>query len=162
MVIVGNIVTKEDVVLDPRYSKLKPDQVTTKLLSEFTQQQQTKFDFEATKTINGIKEEYGTGVSTLLRIYNTSGRTLRFQKQGPNWSGHMWKYPFDETIGNGQWSVALHVKTSGAARGSVSSVVYRVEDEGDDIFMGWSSPFDHNIYDNQVYVEVKNDNHWPE
>lgn len=161
MVLVGNAITANDVVADPRYSHLKPDQVTTQLLSQYTQEQQQKYDFDALQKINSIKEEYGNGVSSLIRIYNASGRSLRFQQQGPNWSGHMWKYPFDETIMNGQWSVVLHVHTSGAARGSVSCFVYNVESEGDDVFNGWSTPWDRNLYTNCVYTEVRGKDHWP-
>lgn len=84
MVLVGNEVTKNDVVADPRYSHLKPEDVTTKLLSSFTIEQEVKYDTDALKIINGIKEEYGTGVSSLIRIYNASGRALSFSKQGPN------------------------------------------------------------------------------
>jgi len=73
----------------------------------------------------------------------------------------MWKYPFDDTILNGQWSVILHVKTSGAARGSVSCFVYTIEDEGDDTFCGWSNPWDRNLYSNKVYTKVRENGHWP-
>lgn len=73
----------------------------------------------------------------------------------------MWKYPFDDTILNGQWSVVLHVHTSGAARGSVSCFVYTIEHEGDDVFCGWSNPWDRNLYSNKVYTEVRENGHWP-
>ena len=161
MVLVGNPITTNDVVADPRHLQLKPMDVSTMLLSSYTMEQMGKYDYEATKRINAIKEEYGKGVSSLIRIYNASGRTLKFQQQGPNWSGHMWKYPFDEGIRNGEWSVILHVKTSGAMRGSVSCFVYTVEDEGLDVFCGWSNPWDRNLYSNQVYTEVRDSGHWP-
>ncbi len=161
MVLVGNVITPNDVVADPRYSHLKPEQVTRELLSQYTREEQVRYDFDALKRINSIKEEYGTGVSALVRIYNASGKTLTFETQGPNWHGHMFKYPPDYTILNGQWSVFLHVKTAGAATGSESSVVYTVDDVNQDVFMGWGVPWNQSEWSSKVYTEVNDRNHWP-
>ena len=161
MVLVGNIITANDVVADPRYSHLKPDQVTTVLLSQFTLEQKVKFDGDALKLINSIKTEYGTGVSCLIRIYNASGRTLNFQQQGPNWHGHMYKYPPDDAIENGQWSVFLHVKTAGAATGAQSCVIYAIDQEGDDAFLGWEVPWNQSADSSTIYTEVKASGTWP-
>ena len=68
MVLVGSAITANDVVADPRYSHLKPSDVSTKLLSQYTMEQKVKYDVDALKMINSIKEEYGTGVSSLIRI----------------------------------------------------------------------------------------------
>ncbi|NKC02314.1 MAG: hypothetical protein GKR90_27960 [Pseudomonadales bacterium] len=189
MVLVGNVITPEDVVADPRYRRLKPKQVSLELLSQYTRELQGKFDFEAMRIINTIKEEYGTGVCALVRIYNASGKTITFKTRGPNWQGHMFKYPPDYTILNGQWSVFLHVKTSenasnseattnsvpttsgvtasgttasGATNssGSQSSVVYNVDDVNQAIFLGWGVPTSPSELSSKVYTEVNSKNHW--
>ena len=88
MPLVGNEITANDVAADPD-ENIKLQDVTTKILGEYTLKQKVKYDLEATKVINGIKEEYGHGVSSLIRIYNASGCTLTYSKQGPDWHGHM-------------------------------------------------------------------------
>jgi hypothetical protein len=70
----------------------------------------------------------------------------------------MWKYSADDEILNGQWSVFLHVHTSGSARGSVAAVIYRVEGQDCDMFLGWDSPFSGSP---SVYVEAREKDHWP-
>lgn len=163
MVLVGSAITPNDVVADPRYCHLKPEQVTTKLLSSYTLEQKVKYEFKATEIMNGIKDEWGNGTCGLIRIYNASGHTLTFQEQGPNWSGHVWKYPFDNVILNGQWSVVLHVKTTGIPRGSVSCFVYTIEDEGADVFCGWSVPntWYSFFYSNTAYTWIQGNGCWP-
>lgn len=160
MVLVGNAVTANDVVADPRYSHLKPDQVSTKLLSEYTMELKVKDDFEATKKINSIKEEYKSGVSGLVRIYNASGRTLAFSQLGIDWHGHMYKYPPDDIILNGQWSVFLHVKTAIAPRGSEACVIYSIKEEYCDIFLGWVIPLVQVRTSPTVYTEVNRNGYW--
>lgn len=78
--LVGNSITANDVVADPRYSHLKLDEVTTKILSSYTAEQKVKYELDALKLVNSFKEEYGNGVSSLIRIYNASGQTLSFSK----------------------------------------------------------------------------------
>ena len=161
MVLIGNAITPNDVVADPRYSHLEPEDVTRQLLSQYTMEQKAKNDIEATKMINGIKQERGNGVSALVRIYNASGDTLTFEKQGPNWHGHMFKYPPDNQILNGQWSVFLYVHTSGAATGAQSCVIYTIDNVGEDIFMGWMVPWNQSAWSSTVYTEVNKRNQWP-
>lgn len=73
----------------------------------------------------------------------------------------MYKYPPDGTILNGQWSVFLHVKTAGAATGSESCVIYTVDQEGQDVFLGWMVPWNQSSYSTTVYTEVKASGQWP-
>ena len=94
--------------------------------------------------------------------YNASGCTLSFSKQGPNWHGHMYKYPPDTSILNGQWSVFLHVKTAGAAAGSQSCVIYSIEEEGADVFLGWMVPWNQSSWSCTVYADVNKKGHWPD
>lgn len=77
----------------------------------------------AIERVNGMKEEYGTGVSALIMIYNATGSTLKFDSL-ESAHGKIFKYQPDPTIYNGEWSVFLHVKSSGAARGSGGAVKY--------------------------------------
>ena len=161
MVLVGNIITANDVVADPRYSDLKPSDVTTKILSQYTLEQKVKYDDDALKLINSIKEEQGKGVSCLVRIYNASGRALNFSQQGPNWHGHMFKYPPDDTIGNGQWSVFLHAKRDAAATGSQSCVIYAIDQEGLDALLGWYVPWNQLALSPAILAEVKASGTWP-
>lgn len=170
MPLVGKAITAHEVVADPRNmrDKLELKDVTTKKLSEFTMEQKERHDLEATKLVNSFKSEYGTGVSALIRIYNASGHTLKFLTQGPDWSGHMWKYTFDDTIQNGQWSVVLHVKTAWASKGSNSCFVYKIvnEDNPCDVFCGWSLPWDVSQYlqanSNQVITFLRQSGtEWP-
>lgn len=79
---------------------------------------------EATiERVNGMKEEYGNGVSTLIMFYNATGSTLKFDEITSE-SGHLFKYEPDRTVYNGQWSCFLHVKTAGAATGSFGKIGY--------------------------------------
>ena len=80
---------------------------------------------------------------------------------GYDWHGHMFHYPPDSSIKNGQWSVFLHVKTGGTATGSESCVIYNIQDEGDDVFMGWSVPWNQDSLTNSIYTEVREGGHWP-
>jgi hypothetical protein len=88
----------------------------------------SSFDAAARMEVNEYKEEYGSGVSTLIRIYNASGCTLKYQNAHHD-SGRWDKYQPDGEILNGQWSVCLHVKKSGGATGSVGALAYWVETE---------------------------------
>jgi len=85
---------------------------------------------------------------------------LHFQRQGPDWFGHMYKYPPDHDILNGQWSVFLHVKDFLGLTGSQSSVVYRIEEEDIDVFMGWMVPFHQGLWNPTVYAEMNKASYW--
>jgi hypothetical protein len=112
---------------------------------------------EALQKVNAMKEEYGNGVSSLIRIYNASGEPLVLCSS-PDWHGHIGKYPIDGIIQNGQWCVFLHVKTSGTATGSSGAVVYNASQAKQDVFFSWGMPFSG---DNSVYCESREPNHWP-
>ena len=161
MTILGAAITATDVVADPRYSHYNPNQVPRTVLSSYTLEQKGKYDEDSLKLVNTMKEEFGLGVSSLVRIYNASGRTLYLTNPGYDWHGHMFRYPPDSSIENGQWSVFLHVKTSGAATGSESCVIYNIQDEGDDVFMGWSVPWNQSSWTNTIYTEIREGGHWP-
>ena len=91
---------------------------------------------------NSYKDEYGNGVSTLVMLYNATGAPLALRSSNDS-SGHIGKYPYDTTIENGQWSVFLHVHTSGSAAGSIAAVGYNVED-GNTLpvaLAAWNSPY---------------------
>jgi len=73
----------------------------------------------------------------------------------------MWKYPPEQTILNGQWAVFLHVKTSGAATGSESCVVYSIDNEAVDLLCGWMSPWNHDLYSPTVLIKGAKIGEWP-
>lgn len=81
------------------------------------------FEEAAIERVNGMKEEYGNGVSTLIMFYNATGSTLKFDSL-EDISGHLFKYQPDRTVYNGQWSCFLHTKTAGAATGSFGKLEY--------------------------------------
>ena len=159
MVVIGTTITVDDVIADPRYKDLKPSQVTTKILSVYTMEQRVKYETEALRTVNAIKEEFGNRESTLVRIYNGSGRTLIFSKQH-DWHGHLFKYPTDHIILNGQWSVFLHVSPMWPIpHGDMSCNIYSIQHENLDVFMGWDDPL---AGSNSVYTEISTTDWWPD
>lgn len=153
--LVGMAITDDIVRQDPRYVS---GEVTLSAISAYTLEQQTKYSGDALKTVNGMKEEYGDAISALVRIYNASGETLSLNKSY-DWHGHIWKYPMDQTIQNGQWSVFLHVHTSGGFAGASGAAIYRASQAKRDIFLGWESPY---IGLNSVYVKSQEFDNWPD
>ncbi|KAJ7586290.1 hypothetical protein C8J56DRAFT_1084607 [Mycena floridula] len=108
-----------------------------------------------------LKDKYGNGVSTLIRIYNATGVPLR-RKYSPDWSGHVGDEPIESVVANGQWTGFLHVHTAGSARGSWGAIVYETfntgsETQASEFFIGWCNPYTGN---NGVYVEVREPGHW--
>ena len=100
-------------------------------------------DESCIKRVNGMKDEYGSGVSTLITIYNALGCSLRYRTAHDS-SGHIWKYAYDDRIDNGEWSCALHVKTSGSATGSCAALVYDFDGgygDQDVLVVAWDTPF---------------------
>ena len=81
MTILGAAITASDVVADPRYSHYSPNQVPRTVLSSYMLEQKGKYDGESLKLANTMKEEFGVGVSSLVRIYNASGQTLSLAVQ---------------------------------------------------------------------------------
>jgi len=103
---------------------------------------QSTYQKDASDLVNAYKEEYGNGISTLIMIYNATGTTLTL-RGSHDYSGHIYKYPYDTTIENGEWSCVLHVHTSGWANGSIGEVGYNIGD-GDHVpvgWCGWNNPF---------------------
>ncbi|AGZ32298.1 hypothetical protein [Burkholderia pseudomallei] len=153
--IIGSVITEDIVRQDPRYVNKKT--ITLSDISAYALEQQSVNSTEALKKVNAMKEEYGNGISALVRIYNASGEAVSLAETN-DWHGHIWKYPVDTIIENGQWSVFLYVHASSAAVGVCSAVVYRAAQAEQDIFLGWESPY---IGNNSVYVESRETNHWP-
>lgn len=100
-------------------------------------------DKNAREYVHNLKEEWGTGVSTLCLLYNATGDTITFVLEH-NWHGHVGPAPYPIQIANGQWGAFLHVKTSGAATGSSAAIVYRGKNNNDvgcDWMAAWSNPW---------------------
>jgi len=98
---------------------------------------------KASKYVQGVKDWYGNGVSTLCLIYNATGSTLRYVAD-KDWYGFICRTPYPTEIGNGQWAAFLHVHNTGASSGSEAAVVYRGTNgngEERDLLLGWSTPW---------------------
>ncbi len=116
--------------------------VTQADLAKAALQAQESNQQAAMTLVNSFKEDYGNGVSTLVMLYNATGAELALRSSDDS-SGHIGKYPYDLTIQNGQWSVFLHVHTSGTAGGSVGAVGYNVEDGNTKpvAVVAWDNPY---------------------
>ena len=102
--------------------------------------------------MEGLKKQWGTGVSTLCLIYNATGDPIDFVTDH-SWHGHIGPGPYPTRIENGQWGGFLHVKTSGTATGSSAAVVYRGVNNNDqhcDWMAAWSNPWNRSTSDNTV------------
>lgn len=100
---------------------------------------------EADIMVNSMKQKYGKGISSLIMIYNASGRTMRLHPEEGDAErdihGHQGEWPKDSIIGNGQWSVFLHVHSSGAARGSAGFCHYKFDNTDSYFKVSWDTPF---------------------
>jgi len=153
--IIGSVITENIVRKDPRYAKKKT--ITLSDISTYTKEQGSVYDAEALEKVSEMKKKYGSGVCALVRIYNACGESLSLTNTH-DWHGHIGDYPFDGIIQNGEWSVFLHVHSTGAAAGSCGATVYRASKANQDNFLGWESPFSGS---NSVYVETRETGHWP-
>jgi hypothetical protein len=145
-------ITEDIVCQDPRYVNKQP---TLSAISAYTLEQWSVSSTEALQKVNAMKEEYGSGISALVRIYNASSETVSLVTTR-DWHGHIWKYPVDTPIQNGQWSVFLHVHASGCAVGACGAAVYQASQAKQDIFLGWESPY---AGSNSIYVESREADH---
>lgn len=157
--LLGSAVTSSILKADPRYKDAK---ATPLLLSSYALEQRAATDFEVMKVVNGIKDEYGAGASTLLRIFNASGERLFFRHDFHR-RGNVWKYPFDMIIENGQWSVVLIVHTA-AGQSVAGGVVYHTTQMAADLFCGWDVPYWDGPFSsghkNTVHCEIQKMDYW--
>lgn len=154
--LLGSAVTKAVLQTDPRYQK---GEITLDMLSNYALEQRAATDSDVMKVLNGVKDEYGSGASTLIRIFNASGERL-FLREDFHLRGNTWKYPFDMIIENGQWLVALVVK-NGTMEGVAGGVVYHSATA--DMFFGWDVPYvDATLrgHKNTVYSEIRHLKNW--
>ncbi len=151
--IIGSPITEDIVRQDPRYVNAKT--LTLSQISAYTLEQQSVNSTAALTAIDNIKTNYGDGISALIRIYHASGEALSLVVTH-DWLGHIWEYPVDTTIQNGQWSVFLHVHPEWSTMGAVGAVVFRASQANQDIFLGWESPY---IGTNSIYVESRETDH---
>lgn len=96
------------------------------------------------KEMNGMKDEYGTGLSTQIQIYNALGLDLKLIENYDD-HGSFFKYAPDDRIYNGEWSGLLHVHPQAAAVGSSGMLAYVLPKGafGEDIVLmiSWSNPY---------------------
>ncbi|KAL9236730.1 hypothetical protein vseg_011365 [Gypsophila vaccaria] len=111
---------------------------------------------EARKYVDGVKEFYGSGASTLCMIFNGTGEPL-YYVDDHDWYGNVGRTPYPTQIGNGQWVSFLHVHTTGATSGSEAAVIYRGKQKdgiSQDFMLAWSTPFGI-WYKNKAYCEMR-------
>ncbi|KAJ7056049.1 hypothetical protein C8F01DRAFT_375671 [Mycena amicta] len=116
----------------------------------------TKYQDQAEKRLAELKGDWGTGVCSLVRLYNATGATLTV-KDTVDYRGHIGAMPIEHTVPNGCWTVFIHVKTSGAAVGSAGAVVYK-HPSGQEFFAGWQNPWSRGS--SQVWAETFHNGHW--
>ncbi|XBI51071.1 hypothetical protein VPH35_033646 [Triticum aestivum] len=100
-------------------------------------------NIKASKYVEGVKDWYGDGVSTLCILYNATGDTLYYVGEH-DWFGFIGRTPYPAEIGNGQYAAFLHTHNTGAASGSEGAVVYRGKNrdgQDRDYLVAWSTPF---------------------
>ncbi|KAL9239913.1 hypothetical protein vseg_014185 [Gypsophila vaccaria] len=115
---------------------------------------------EARKYVDGVKEFYGSGASTLCMIYNATGETLNYVDDH-DWYGYVGRTPYPAQIGNGQWVSFLHVHTTGGTSGSEAAIIYRGKQKDGysrDFTLAWSTPFGA-WYKNKAYCEMREAEH---
>ncbi|XVF82562.1 hypothetical protein PTKIN_Ptkin16aG0059500 [Pterospermum kingtungense] len=116
---------------------------------------------EATNYVRKLKEQWGTGVSTLCLVYNATGEPLTFVKSHDWWGNIYQKYP--QVIENGQWGGFLHVKHALGNSSSKAAVVYRgkrKDGKDADWLVAWFNPYYRHSYDNQVYAVIREAHHF--
>lgn len=166
--LIGTAYVMQDLKLDPRWAnKIPPQEPTLKDLADFTFERLNVCQADAVRYVNGMKQEYGNGVTTLVMIYNATGSRLILPAGFGtiNWHGHLGKYTLDHEIQNGQWSVFLHTHSSGTAAGSSGGVEYTLPkmDTGVSdicVIMCWDTPWNRSVHSNKIYVEL--DENWPD
>lgn len=110
----------------------------------------------AINRVNGMKEAYGNGVSTLVMLYNATG--VRLTKVGEDdHSGKRWTWPYDNVIENGQWSVFLHVKSGWSMAGSTACLGYKLEGLDEVFVIAWDTPYSG---DNTGWCQVISGTKW--
>nr|GAT53122.1 predicted protein [Mycena chlorophos] len=117
----------------------------------------TKYQDQAEKRQAELKADYGTGVCSLVRIYNATGKPL-YLKEFVDWRGHIGKMPVEHAVPNGCWTVFIHTKTAGAAVGSAAAAIYRRDGTDQDFFLGWQNPWRRG--NTQIFCETFPGGHW--
>ncbi|XP_021853280.1 23 kDa jasmonate-induced protein-like [Spinacia oleracea] len=110
---------------------------------------------KARKYVEGVKVDYGNGVTTLCMVYNATGETL-YYSTSRDWYGFIGRTPYPFEIGNGQWASFLHVKKTSASSGSEAALVFRGMNrngQSRDFLVAWSSPWSA-FYTNKAYSDV--------
>lgn len=119
-------------------------------------------DEDCIKRINGMKDEYGVGLSTSITIYNALGLALSLRSIH-NEQGRVWKYACDDKIYNGEWSCVLHVKPDLQAIGSHGAITYdlvgakAVYNEEIVLVFAWDNPY---TGGNKASCWFTNPNYW--
>jgi hypothetical protein len=142
MTLIGN-------VIDSTYvgGQKAGKKVTQADLAAAALEAQSKFEVTARDTVNSYFTDAKVVTATMIMLYNASGAPLVFRSTYDD-SGHIGQYPYDTTIGNGQWSCVLHVHASGSEGGSVGAYGYTVDDPEQNGYVAllvWNSPYNHLI-----------------
>ncbi|WP_299637406.1 endonuclease/exonuclease/phosphatase family protein [uncultured Ruegeria sp.] len=119
---------------------------------------------EAKAAAKAAKNQYGPGVSNLIRIRNGSKKLIlrpALWYSWPNYGNFRYLLPASR-VNPGQWTAAFHHHPDGEARGSIGCIIYRAFDKAGtalgDVFLGFETPW--GATSNRVYVEVRGVGHW--
>jgi len=155
--LVGTTITEDTIKAlyeDPE--KTNPEKLYEYLAKEgLSRVSQSSFRDDVISSVNGLKKNYGNGISTKICILNATGQELKKLHEG-SWHGR-WHVGFDPSISNGQGSSILHVHSDSAAKGSSGYLVYRIQNLKLDVFIGWYTPYSGR---NTFIVEIREENHW--
>ncbi|MDZ7993373.1 MAG: hypothetical protein RM022_014465 [Nostoc sp. EfeVER01] len=156
--LVGKTITDETIKVTYKEELEKnPEKFYEYLAKEgVSQVSQGQFIEEAVKTVNGLKNNYGNGISTKICIFNATGQKLKKLHEN-SWHGR-WYDGFDTAIWNGQCSAILHAHSSSGGRGSSGYLVYQIENVNLDVFIGWDTPYA--FSKNKFIVEIREKDHW--
>ena len=126
---------------DEGFGDLKEDEVH-RLIAKKAMEQMNEEKDKAIDRVNGMKEDWGTGVSTRVLIYNALGIPIEKRSQHDS-SGRWSAYEPSERIECGEWDVSFHHKKSGSATGSCAAVGYYLKGYGDDdiLMVGFETPY---------------------
>ena len=113
---------------------------------------------EALERVNGMKKDYGNGVSTRIMVYNGLGVPLQ-KRSSHDDSGRWSTNTLADRIEVGEWSIGFHHKKAGSATGSCGAVGYNLLGYGNDdvLMIGWDTPWSGS---NSAYCAVMTTSKW--
>lgn len=123
----------------PEFMGKQETDITQKDLAKLAHEKWGSLSTDATMLVNSQKKEEGDGVSTLIIIYNETGKKIKY-KDHYDTSGHTGKYPAERMIQNGEADCWVHFCYRGTWTGSCATYAYDV-DKDKVVYFAWNGPF---------------------